>query len=66
MIDLNVITQAIDEVAMRYISGALTKAMELNLDVITLFVFMFQNKTTEDRKLRLWKGRAKNEKKADS
>ena len=48
MIDLNVITQAIDEVAMRYISGALTKAMELNLDVITLFVFMFQNKTTEE------------------
>ena len=48
MIDLNVTTQAIDEIAMRYISGALTKAMELNLDVITLFVFMFQNKTTEE------------------
>lgn len=48
MIDLNVKTQAIDEVAMRYISGAITKAMELNLDVITLFVFMFQDKTTEE------------------
>lgn len=48
MIDLNVTTQAIDEIAMRYISGALTKAMELNLDVITLFVFMFQDKTTEE------------------
>ncbi len=48
MIDLNVTTQAIDEMAMRYISGAITKAMELNLDVITLFVFMFQNKTTEE------------------
>ena len=33
MIDLNVTTQAIDEIAMRYVSGALTKAMELNLDV---------------------------------
>lgn len=48
MIDLNVTTQAIDEMAMRYISGAITKAMELNLDVITLFVFMFQDKTTEE------------------
>lgn len=48
MIDLNVTTQAIDEMAMRYISGAITKAMELNLDVITLFVFMFQDKTVEE------------------
>ena len=48
MIDLNVTTQAIDEMAMRYISGAITRAMELNLDVITLFMFMFQNKTTEE------------------
>lgn len=48
MIDLNVTTQAIDEMAMRYISGAITKAMELNLDVITLFIFMFQDKTTEE------------------
>lgn len=48
MIDLNVKTQAIDEMAMRYISGAITRAMELNLDVITLFIFMFQEKTTEE------------------
>ncbi len=48
MIDLNVKTQAIDEMAMRYISGAITRAMELNLDVTTLFVFMFQDKTTEE------------------
>ena len=48
IIDLNVTTQAIDEMAMRYISGAITKAMELNLDVITLFVFMFQDKTKEE------------------
>lgn len=48
IVDLNVTTQAIDEMAMRYISGAITKAMELNLDVITLFVFMFQKKTTEE------------------
>ena len=48
LIDLNVTTQAIDEMAMRYISGAVTKAMELNLDVITLFIYMFQDKTTEE------------------
>lgn len=48
MIDLNVTTQAIDEMAMRYISGAITKAMELNIDVITLFVFMFQDKTADE------------------
>lgn len=48
MIELNVTIQAIDEIAMRYISGAITKAMELNLDVITLFEFMFEDKTTEE------------------
>lgn len=48
MIDLNVKTQAIDEMAMRYISGAITKAMELNLDVTTIFVFMFQDKTADE------------------
>ena len=48
IIDLYVTTQAIDEIAMRYISGAITKAMELNLDVITLFVFMFQDKTKDE------------------
>ncbi|MGN0308192.1 MAG: LacI family DNA-binding transcriptional regulator, partial [Lachnospiraceae bacterium] len=48
MIDLNVKTQAIDEMAMRYISGAITRAMELNLDVTTIFAFMFQDKSTEE------------------
>ena len=48
IIDLYVTTQALDEIAMRYISGAITKAMELNLDVITLFLFMFQDKTKEE------------------
>ena len=48
MIEVYVTTQAIDEIAMRYISGAITKAMELNLDVITLFTFMFQDKSAEE------------------
>lgn len=48
LINLNVKTSAIDEIDMQYISGALNKAMELNLDVITLFFFMFQNQTAEE------------------
>ncbi len=48
LINLNEKTQAIDEIGMQYISGALNKAMELNLDVITLFFFMFKNKTAEE------------------
>ena len=38
----------------------------LNQEGIEEVLSKIQNKTTEDRKLRLWKGRAKNEKKADS
>lgn len=38
----------------------------LNLEGLEEFLTKIQNKTTEDRKLRLWKGRAKNEKKANS
>lgn len=48
LVNLNRKTQAIDEIDMRYISGAINKAMELNLDVITLFFFMFRNKTVEE------------------
>ena len=48
LVNLNVVAQAIDEIDMRYISGAINKAMELNLDVITLFFFMFKDKTVEE------------------
>lgn len=48
LINSNMKTNAIDEIDMRYIAGALNKAMELNLDVITLFFFMFRNKTAEE------------------
>ena len=37
LMHLNQKTQAIDEINMQYIQGAIHKAMELNLDVITLF-----------------------------
>lgn len=48
LVNLNVYAQAIDEIDMRYISGAINKAMELNLDVITLFFFMFKGKTVDE------------------
>ncbi len=38
----------------------------LNQEELEEFLGKIQNKTTEERKLRLWKGRAKNEKKANS
>lgn len=48
LVNLNVSAQAIDEIDMRYISGAINKAMELNLDVITLFFFMFKDKSVDE------------------
>lgn len=48
IINLNLETQAIDEIDMQYIQGAINKAMELNLDVITLFLSMFKNKTVDE------------------
>lgn len=48
LVNINIKTNAIDEIDMQYISGALNKAMELNLDVITLFFFMFQNKSSDE------------------
>lgn len=47
LVNLSIKTQAIDEINMQYIQGAINKAMELNLDVITLFFSMFKNKTVE-------------------
>lgn len=47
-VNLNAQTQAIDEIDMQYIQGAITKAMELNLDVITLFFSMFKDRTSEE------------------
>ena len=48
LVNLNVEAQAIDEIDMRYISGGLNKAMELNLDVITIFFFMFKDKNVDE------------------
>lgn len=48
LVNINTKTQAIDEINMQYIHGAIHKAMELNLDVITLFFSMFENRTVEE------------------
>ncbi len=50
------------------ISAAYQGELKRGLDQAELeeLLTKIQNKTTEERKLRLWKGRAKNEKKADS
>lgn len=48
LVNINARTQAIDEISLQYIQGAINKAMELNLDVITLFFSMFQDKSVEE------------------
>lgn len=41
-------TQVIDEIDMQYLTGAIRKAKELNLDVITVFFSMIQDKSLEE------------------
>lgn len=41
-------TQAIDEIDMQYLSGAIHKAKELGLDVVTLFFSMIEDKSVEE------------------
>ena len=48
LMDLNTRTQAIDEIDMQYLSGAINRAMELNLDVITVFFSMIRGKNVEE------------------
>ena len=42
------IQQAIDEIDMQYLSGAILKAKELGLDVVTLFFSMLKDKSIEE------------------
>lgn len=48
LINTNTQTQAIDEIDMQYLSGALHKAKELGLDVVTLFFSMIEDKSLEE------------------
>lgn len=48
LINLITQTQAIDEIDMQYISGAIHQAKEMNLDVITVFFSMIRDKSVEE------------------
>ena len=44
LLNLNTQTQAIDEIDMQYLSGAINKAQERKLDVITVFFSMIRDR----------------------
>lgn len=48
LINMNLQTQAIDEIDMQYLSGAIRQAEKLNLDIITVFFSMIKNKSMEE------------------
>lgn len=48
LINLNAGTQAVDEINIQYLSGAINKAVELKLDVITVFFSMIREKSVEE------------------
>ncbi len=48
LITFNLNTQASDEISMQYISGAVHRAKELQMDVITVFTSMIEDMTVEE------------------
>ena len=48
LLNLNNASQAVDEINMQYISGTIGKAVDMNLDVITLFYSMLKNKSIDE------------------
>lgn len=48
IISLNTKTQAIDEITMQYLAGAISQAMEVNIEVITIFFSMIQHMSPEE------------------
>lgn len=48
LMNLNTQTQAIDEIGMQYLFGAIGQCREMNLDVITVFHSMIKDKTPEE------------------
>ncbi|NLG04344.1 MAG: LacI family transcriptional regulator [Clostridia bacterium] len=48
IISLNMQTQAIDEITMQYLSGALHQAQLLNIEIITIFFSMISHLTPEE------------------
>lgn len=48
LINLNSQTQAVDEIDMQYIAGAISQAKEMNMDIITVFFSMIRDKSLEE------------------
>ncbi len=48
LVNLGNVSQAIDEINMQCIAGTIGQAVEMNLDVITVFFSMFKNKSLEE------------------
>lgn len=48
LINLSTQTKAIDEIGMQYLSGAISEAKELGMDVITVFFSMIEGKTDKE------------------
>ena len=48
LMKLNTVSQAVDEINMQYMAGTIGQAVEMNLDVITVFYSMLQNKSLEE------------------
>jgi LacI family transcriptional regulator len=48
LMNVNNAARAIDEINMQYMSGTIGQAVELNLDVITIFFSMLRNKSLEE------------------
>lgn len=48
LLNLGNASQGVDEIHMQYIAGTIGKAVELNLDVITIFDSMLKNKSLEE------------------
>lgn len=48
LITMNSQTQAIDEITMQYLSGAISKALELNVEIVTFFQSMISHMSAEE------------------
>lgn len=57
IVNLNTQTQAIDEITMQYLSGAMNKAMEKNVEVVTIFYSMLEG-MTEDEVIRYFQSQS--------
>lgn len=48
LIKMNTKTQAIDEITMQYLSGALNKALEMNIEIVTFFQSMIEHMSAQE------------------